>query len=665
MPHPHASLIPSLLGAAALATPAVAAETGSDSAASTATAQGRADPLAELFHDYQVLKVAPGALNQRGRELLDQAAAYHREQVRRAEQILASASAPEPVLDLAQRVATDHERAYKKLNLLAKLHGIELAPLASNAASAAPSEPTGAGSTDRGRGGQPAAQPGATDPSASFASGSAGQGQGELPAARAGGRDAGSASDDAAASDFVQQQVEAHRQALSRLEHLAGRTGSVNLNSYIDATLPVVEAHLTIARRLDAEAQAGGDERSLVERGRYLARVGDCMACHTRDGGQPYAGGKQLDTPYGGFLVTPNITPSPQGIGDFSDRDFIAAMHQGERPDGEPYYPAFPYPSFTKTSEADVLAIKAYLDTLEPSSYQPAQHQLPWPLGVRESLYAWQQAFFEPGRYQPDSSKSDTWNRGAYLVQGLGHCGACHTPRNIGGAKDRDQALTGAVRQGWYAPSLTPGLDEGVDNYSVEQLVELLQSGMAETKGADGANGSNEQSPEAGPEAALLGPMAEVVHSSLSHLKREDVRAMAVYLKDRQPAQAPAERSTDQHRLPAQMAELGESIYQARCAACHREHGQGQPPYVPSLRRNPILDEPKANNLVMSILAGAPGEAGQAYSPYVWMPSYADTLDDTDVAAVAGYLLARWGDQPDPRVDTSLVAKLRKQVDGD
>ncbi|MEA3642335.1 MAG: c-type cytochrome [Lamprobacter sp.] len=602
--------------------------------------QAQANDSTSLFHDYQVLKGPPGQLSQRGRDLIDRAAAYHREQVRHAEQILATGTSPAAINDFAERVATDHRSAYDKLELLSKLHEIKLPEVTAKDEIKAP---TGGSNASFGE------DPGHHNHHSR-------KGSDQQPSGQEDSTDSGSTAVQATTSRFIEEQIAAHRRALTRLEHLAGRTGSLNLDSYIKATRPVVEAHLTIARRIKAEAQAADGKQTLVERGRYLAHVGDCKACHTRKDGQPYAGGRRIETPYGGYFVSPNITPSPQGIGGFSDEEFLDAMHRGERPDGQPYYPAFPYPSYTKASEEDVLAIKAYLDTIQPSSNEPGAHELPWPIGIRETLYAWQEAFFDAARFEPDPSQPDTWNRGAYLVEGLGHCGACHSPRNLLGAEDDSRTLTGATREGWYAPSLTPGLGEGIDHYSVEQLVELLQTGMAETKESDA------ESDEGGPASTLLGPMAEVVHSSLSHLTREDVKAMAIYLKHRAPVEARGEDRDQKHRLAPDMAKLGESIYWGHCAACHRNHGQGQPPYIPSLRHNPVLNEAKANNLVMSILTGSPGEASQALSPYVSMPSYLHSLDDIEISAVAGYLRARWGDEVDPRVAASLVAQLRNQV---
>ena len=298
----------------------------------------------------------------------------------------------------AERLQTDNERAYEKLRTVAAMHGIELGPI--DGAEAGPG-----GGTAQGEGG---AQEG---------------------------------------DDFLVSRIDAEQQALRRLRRHADSAAEPNLAGYVHATIPVVAAHLKMARRLAGRTGAAADADA-AERGAYLARAGDCRSCHTREGGQPYAGGRPLETPYGGTIYTPNITPSRGGIGGFGDDDFLQAMHQGLSPAGEPYYPAFPYPSYTKVKDADVLAIKAYLDTLDPSDYVPPENDLTWPLGFRDVLWGWRELYFEPGRFEPKPDKSDHWNRGAYLVQGLGHCGACHTPRNVAGAKIEGEALTGAVRRG-------------------------------------------------------------------------------------------------------------------------------------------------------------------------------------------------------------------------
>ena len=577
--------------------------------ASGQAAETRAQQLAE---ENQVIVAPPGQLGDPGRDFLARAEDYHRRQVGAAERIRSQIDT-EAARDFADRLSQDQVLAYDKLRQVAGMHGVDLAPL-NTASDASDSAPTG--------------YPGASAATAA-------------PASDSGGN-----------ASLIQQIIDEQASALDRFKKLGEQIQAPNVKAYLDTLVPVIAVHLKIARRLELERAMADGDLSLEERGRYLTLVGGCMACHTRDGGDPFAGGVALETPYGGYLYSSNITPSEKGIGAFTDEDFATALHEGIAPNGNPYYPAFPYPSFTYVSDEDVLAIKAYLNRVEPSDYVPPEPELPWPLGIRDGLHAWQELYFEPQRFEPDPNKSDQWNRGAYLVNGLGHCGACHTPRNIAGAKNEDQALSGATRLGWYAPSLRAGADYGIGSYSIDALVSLMQSGEAEAGGDRSA-----------PRSTALGPMAEVVHDTLSYMTTDDLRAMAVYMKDLPPVEAKSQGRDQGHAMDQRLYTLGKSVYEGWCVACHRDSGQGQPPYVPGLRNNPILKQPNANNVVLSILAGASSASSQAFSPYVSMPAYADTLDDRSIAAVAGYLRARWGDDATGGVSVALPARLRKELE--
>ena len=597
---------------------------------------------------YEVIQGMGGKLTQPDRSFIQSEADYHGEEAQAVREALGGLH-DQAVRDYAERLISDHELAYDKLSEVAAMHGVHLGPMSEQ------------GRHDNGKD----------------------QGDGGVSGDQA----------------FLHARIGAEKQALKRLRQHQDSAAEPNLSGYVDATIPVVQEHLTMAWRLAGKAAAElAASPDSAERGEYLTRAGDCMSCHTRDGGQPFEGGRPLPTPYGGIIYTPNITPSKAGIGDFSDEDFLKAMHQGLMPNGEPYYPAFPYPSYTKVTDDDVRAIKAYLDTVKPSDYVPPEDDLTWPLSIREVVWGWRELFFEPGRYKPDPNKSETWNRGAYLVQGLGHCGGCHTPRNLAGAKIESKALSGAMREGWYAPNLSPPMDRGIGELSKADLVSLLQTGEApvasdETSGAGGgkavhgdtggAKGAKEasgtgtaaagddsrfgkpdgDSPNAGPgpEAAVLGPMSEVVHKSLSYLTTGDLQAIATYLKDLppQPSHAPENRAAG---IDRNLYRIGRSLYQGWCAACHRSQGQGEAPYVPALADDPVLDEAKPNNVVMAILAGAPAKGSQAFSPYVRMPGFADRLDDAEVAAVASYLRARWGEGAQRGVPVSLVAELRNKL---
>jgi mono/diheme cytochrome c family protein len=381
--------------------------------------------------------------------------------------------------------------------------------------------------------------------------------------------------------------------------------------------------------------------------GEYMTLAGDCMACHTRPDGKPFEGGLAIDTPFG-TIYTPNITPAKgYGIGAFSDADFLRALHDGIAPDGKPYYPALPYPSYTKVSDHDLLAIKDYLFSLEPSRYQPPKTALRWPFSERDLLFGWQELYLKRGRFQPDPDKSEVWNRGAYLVEGLGHCGACHTPRNLAGAKKTADALTGALVDGWYAPNLTSDLSEGLAKWNVDELATYLHTGFAPSE----RQGD-------GPETAALGPMAEVVHESLSKLATSDLRAMAVYLKDQPAKQAPSDQPPVPHQLSAEAYTLGHKLYERYCSGCHQSHGQGLAPYFPALRDNEAVTLEEPNDIVKTLLLGAPSDPTEAYSAHVVMPSFGAVLNDQQIATLASFIRASWGNDAAP-VTAKQVEALR------
>ncbi|EIC22467.1 cytochrome c [Thiorhodovibrio frisius] len=406
-------------------------------------------------------------------------------------------------------------------------------------------------------------------------------------------------------------------------------------------------------------AKAYGDfSQARIEYGRYLTLAGDCLGCHVRPGGKAFEGGLALDTPFG-TIYSPNITPHKGwGIGSFSDEDFLRALQHGIRPDGKPYYPALPYPSFTKVKDDDLLAIKDYLFSLEPSDYRPPETQLRWPFDKRDLLLGWQELYLSDKRFEPDLKKSDEWNRGAYLVEGLGHCGSCHTPRNLAGATKAREALTGAVIDGWYAPNLTSELGSGLGDWSIDDLVTYLRTGEA-TPASDPAGTSDGTSAKDGPQTAALGPMAEVVHLSLSQLADSDVRAMAVYLKDQPPKEAPRDTPKVPHQLSEQDYIEGRRLYQHYCSGCHQSHGQGLAPYFPSLRGNEVVLLPEPNDVIQTVLLGAPSDPTQAFSPHVVMPSFGSLLNDHQIAILASYIRANWGNDAAP-VTPKQVSHLRQ-----
>jgi mono/diheme cytochrome c family protein len=250
-----------------------------------------------------------------------------------------------------------------------------------------------------------------------------------------------------------------------------------------------------------------------IARGKALTEAGGCAACHTADPAKPFAGGKRIDTPFGG-IYTANLTPDRDtGLGAWSDDDFYRALRFGVAPDGSRYYPAFPYPNFTKLTRQDILAIRAYLATLAPVQNAPRAPELRWPLNYRVVMRGWNWLYFKPGIIMPDQQKSAEWNRGRYLVEGAGHCGACHTPKNVFGADRRDQALGGNLVQGILAPRLDADPNSGLKSWSVEDIATYLQNGR---------NGKSH--------AGEL--MARVAVNSPPKTSDADARAIAVYLKD-------------------------------------------------------------------------------------------------------------------------------------
>src|SRR5947208_4941595 len=280
-----------------------------------------------------------------------------------------------------------------------------------------------------------------------------------------------------------------------------------------------------------------------IAHGKALTEAGDCASCHTADPSKPFAGGKRIDTPFGG-IYSPNLTPDRDtGIGGWSDEDFRRALREGVAPDGSRYYPAFPYPNFTKLTRDDIFAIRAYLATLAPVRNKPPTPELRWPLNYRAVMRVWNSLFFRPGIFEPDQQKSAAWNRGGYLVTGIAHCGACHTPKNLFGADKRGQFYSGGLVQGWFAPRLDNAGRSGLKSWSADDIVEYLQSGR---------NGRSH--------AGKL--MADVVVNSTSRMSEADVRAIAVYLKDL-PAGAPEPEMP----APPPQAEMtaGKAVYAKAC----------------------------------------------------------------------------------------------------
>ena len=384
------------------------------------------------------------------------------------------------------------------------------------------------------------------------------------------------------------------------------------------------------------------DAAQQVRHGEYLARAGDCIGCHTARGGAAYAGGRGIRTPFGD-LYAPNITPDRQtGIGDWNADDFWRAMHHGRSRDGSFLYPAFPYPNYTLVTRADADALFAYLRSLPPVRRPNQEHELRFPYNQRLLLGLWRALYFRPGTYQPDPEQSAAWNRGAYLVQGLGHCNACHANRNVLGATETGAGLAGGLIPilNWYAPSLASDRESGVGDWPPEELARLLKTGVS-------AHG------------AVFGPMAEVVRQSLQHLTDSDIAAMVDYLKARPPSgeQAPVTRRASGED-PVAMLRLGSALYERHCEQCHKIAGTGAPPDYPPLADNRSLTTPSAINPIRIVLNGGypPSTAGNP-RPF-GMPPFGQLLDDREVAAVVTYIRNSWGNSA-PQVSPNEVRLYR------
>ena len=383
------------------------------------------------------------------------------------------------------------------------------------------------------------------------------------------------------------------------------------------------------------KAQAG-PSAAAIARGKALTDAAHCASCHTADSSKPFAGGKRIDTPFGG-IYSPNLTPDRDtGLGAWSDEEFYRALHDGVARDGSRYYPAFPYPNFTKITRDDVLAIRAYLATLTPFRNIRPPPELRWPLNYRVVMRGWNLLFFRPGIFEPDQQKSAEWNRGAYLVEGAAHCGGCHTPKNIFGADKHDRAYGGGLVQGWFAPRLDSAERSGLKSWSIDDIVEYLQSGR---------NGKSH--------AGKL--MAEVVVNSTSKMSDADVRAIAVYLKDL-PAGAP-----EPVVIPPPAADMtaGAAIYAQACIACHEAGGEGAPRIYPPLPGNANLQSADPSSTLRIILDGAETVTTPRAPNSGSMPAYAKQLSDQQIADVTNYIRNSWGNAA-PLVTPEQVAKARR-----
>jgi mono/diheme cytochrome c family protein len=406
------------------------------------------------------------------------------------------------------------------------------------------------------------------------------------------------------------------------------------MNSLGGACVRVALAALTLTLGSGAAwAKSPAHDAALVKQGAYLARAADCMPCHTGNQAQPYAGGLPIHTPFG-ILYSTNITSDPQtGIGNWTFADFRNALHNGIRADGAFLYPAMPFDAFTKITEPDLEALWAYIHSLKPIYAPDIPNQLAFPFNIRIGMLAWRELFFQPGYFEPIPGKSAAWNRGAYLVEALGHCSDCHSPRNVAGAIIGDAAYTGTEIDGFYAPDIASSAL--AKTWNANDLAHFLRTGSAPER------------------TSVFGPMATVVHDSLAYLTPSDLSDMVMYLLDSPPPPSmPAPQRLSP--LPAAVYKRAAYLYIDNCAPCHQDHGRGIPGAVPPLAGNPAEIAREPYNVLMVVLGGLPSSG-----TYLAMPSFAGRLSDSQIADVVNYVRSSWGNRAAPNTTPQMVASWR------
>jgi mono/diheme cytochrome c family protein len=386
---------------------------------------------------------------------------------------------------------------------------------------------------------------------------------------------------------------------------------------------------------------------SLVMRGQYLAEAADCAACHTVKGGAPYAGGLGFKLPFG-TLYSPNITADKEtGIGAWSDADFLQAVHKGIAPDGTRLYPAFPYAAYTMMTDDDALAIKAYLFSLPPVRAPAPENALMFPFNQRWAMMFWSALFNRDKRFEPDTSKSPEWNRGAYLAEALAHCGECHTPRNLAFALNDRRKFAGAVAAGWRASNISSDKATAIGGWSNEDLVSYLAIGHAPGHGT------------------ASGPMGEAVDNSLSQLAPEDIRAIAAYVRSVPPASSPDLPATTAPPAPAShklgggaQDARGKMVFEGACVSCHGWTGESPLSPFATLTGASALNDPSATNVAEIILSGTSRLTGEGA---ISMPAFGKAYSDDEIAAVANFITARFGTKGS-QITAGDIAELRRQT---
>lgn len=388
-------------------------------------------------------------------------------------------------------------------------------------------------------------------------------------------------------------------------------------------------------------------ETDALARGKYLAEAADCEACHTVEGGQPFAGGRPFDTDFG-TLYSPNITPDPEtGIGSWTDEDFIRAMHEGIGKNGQRLYPAFPYAAYTLLTNEDVLAIKQYIFSLPAVKNKAPDHTLRSPYNNRSLMAIWGALYNPKERFQPVSDRSASWNRGAYLAEALGHCGDCHTPRTMLQALDNRRKFSGGMAEGWRAYNLTSDKESGIGTWTQEDMETYLKTGHTQNRGS------------------AFGPMAEAVHLSFQKLTPSDVTAIVEYVRSIPPVSTPDLPAPKLEPAPDHPTERvaadesnpeGHTLYASMCAGCHSWSGSNDLVPHSTLTGTRAVNDPTATNVALAILRGAdslPTEGDIAV-----MPAFGAAWSDHQIAAVSNYVIARFGAKPSS-ITAADVQKLR------
>jgi mono/diheme cytochrome c family protein len=385
----------------------------------------------------------------------------------------------------------------------------------------------------------------------------------------------------------------------------------------------------------------------VVKRGEYLARAADCLACHTAPGGQDYAGGLAIELPFG-TLYSTNITADKDtGIGSYSDQDFLNAVQRGIRKDGTRLYPAMPYPSYTYMTDADALAIKAYLFSLPAIHAADRADTLTFPYNQRWAMIPWSFVFNADARFAPNTSQTAQWNRGAYLAEALAHCGECHTPRNLAFALNNHKKFAGALTAGWRAYNITPDKDTGIGAWSDDDIASYLAEGHARGRGT------------------ASGPMGEAVDASFSHMTPEDIHALVTFLRSVPPIASPDLPATLAPPAPASPKDgavagnaLGKKIFADACASCHSWSGESALTPFATITGARAVNDPAATNVAQIVISGTRRTAPQGA---LSMPAFGSIFSDTEIAAVVNYVTARFGSAKSA-VTESDIASLRQQT---